>query len=159
MLYIFSRILKIWLIIISCIKLLWWFLSPFPVFYKVFHQQRGNEVSLSTLKWTTAHKIKFSIKDFFSKCDQILMDSLKKFFMENFVFYAVNWNIRISSKLSLPPLCTIIFSQKLLMNLVDHNYITALETKEAHMVTWSQGRFRLNSQTIFSLPLGLGGDK
>ena len=62
-------------------------------------------------------------------------------------------------QVDLPPLCTIIFSQKLRINLVDHNYITALETKEAHMVTWSQGRFRLNSQTIFSLPLGLGGDK
>ena len=34
----------------------------------------------------TAQKIKFSIKDFFSKCDQIL---LKKSLMENLIFCAV----------------------------------------------------------------------
>ena len=36
----------------------------------------------------TAQKMKFSIKDFlFSKCEQYL---LKKFLMENFIFYAVS---------------------------------------------------------------------
>ena len=42
----------------------------------------------------TAQKIEFSIKDFFSKCDQIrtnlwvLSYLLKKSLMENFIFYA-----------------------------------------------------------------------
>ena len=43
----------------------------------------------------TAQKIKFSIKDFFSKCDQIRMKLqiwqhlLKKSLMKNFIFYAM----------------------------------------------------------------------
>ena len=43
----------------------------------------------------TAQKMKFSIKDFFSKCDQIhsflriWSHLLKKSLMENFIFYAV----------------------------------------------------------------------
>ena len=46
-------------------------------------------------KTFTAQKMKFSIKDFFSKCDQIRgklwiwSHSLKKSLMENFIFYAV----------------------------------------------------------------------
>ena len=45
-----------------------------------------------TLKWHTAQKIKFSIKDFFSKCDKIRsflhiwVHLLKKSLMENFTF-------------------------------------------------------------------------
>ena len=41
----------------------------------------------------TAQKMKFTITDFFSKCDQICRiwsDLLKKSLMENFIFYAVN---------------------------------------------------------------------
>ena len=41
-----------------------------------------------------AQKVKFSIKDFFSKCDQILWiwsHLLKKFLMENFIFCTVKW--------------------------------------------------------------------
>ena len=44
---------------------------------------------------TTAQKMRFSIKDFFSKCDQIhsflriWSHSLKKSLMENFIFCAV----------------------------------------------------------------------
>ena len=40
----------------------------------------------------TAQKMKFSMKDFFSKCHQIrrkLRKKLKKFFMENFIFCAM----------------------------------------------------------------------
>ena len=43
----------------------------------------------------TARKMKFSIKDFFSKCDhfrsflRIWLHLLKKFFMENFIFCAL----------------------------------------------------------------------
>ena len=37
----------------------------------------------------TVQKMKFSIKDFFSKCDQIRRKLLKKSLMENFVFRAV----------------------------------------------------------------------
>ena len=46
----------------------------------------------------TAQKIKFSIKDFFTKCDQIRSflriwsHLLKKFLMENFIFCAVRCN-------------------------------------------------------------------
>ena len=45
---------------------------------------------------TTAQKMKFSIKDFFSKCDQIRRKLriwshlLKKSLMENFIFCAAN---------------------------------------------------------------------
>ena len=48
-----------------------------------------------TSKSVNAQKMKFSIKDFFSKCDQIhsflriWSHSLKKFLMENFIFCAV----------------------------------------------------------------------
>ena len=47
------------------------------------------------MKTYTAQKMKFSIKDFFSKCDQvrrklrIWSHLLKKFLMENFTFCAV----------------------------------------------------------------------
>ena len=52
-------------------------------------------VSSKNLLHNTAQKIKFSIKDFFSKCDQVcrflrtLSHLRKKSLMENFVFYAV----------------------------------------------------------------------
>ena len=45
----------------------------------------------------TAQKMKFSVKDFFSKCDQICRKLgisshlLKKYLMENFIFCAVNY--------------------------------------------------------------------
>ena len=44
-------------------------------------------------QYITAQKMKFTITDFFSKCDQICRiwsDLLKKSLMENFIFYAVN---------------------------------------------------------------------
>ena len=40
---------------------------------------------MKVIKTVTAQKITFSIKDFFSKCDQI------RSFLENFVFCAVYW--------------------------------------------------------------------
>ena len=46
-------------------------------------------------KFSTAQKMKFSIKDFFSKCDQlrrflrIWSHLMKKSLMEKFIFYAV----------------------------------------------------------------------
>ena len=52
----------------------------------------------------TAQKMKFSIKDFFSKCDQIRSflriwsHLLKKSVMENFIFYAVSHSSTVSSK-------------------------------------------------------------
>ena len=51
----------------------------------------------------TAQKMKFSIKDFFSKCDQIrrklqiCSHLLKKCLIENFVFFAVRSNIHRAS--------------------------------------------------------------
>ena len=54
--------------------------------------------------WYTAQKLKFSIKDFFSNCDQIRrklriwLHLLKKSLMENFIFCAViNKNTRFLS--------------------------------------------------------------
>ena len=50
----------------------------------------------------TARKMKFSIKDFFSKCDQILRKLRiwshlrKKSLMENFIFYAVCSALKVS---------------------------------------------------------------
>ena len=43
---------------------------------------------LSTFS-NTAEKMKFPIKDFLSKCDQIRSFLLKKSLMENFIFFAV----------------------------------------------------------------------
>ena len=51
------------------------------------------------MQWITAEKMKSSIKDFFSKCDQIRSflriwsHLLKKSLMESFVFCAVNIEI------------------------------------------------------------------
>ena len=56
--------------------------------------------SFSCCRWVevlqdfTAEKMKFSIKDFFSKCDQIRRKQiwshlLKKYLMENFIFCVV----------------------------------------------------------------------
>ena len=53
-------------------------------------------IQLSLIIKFTAQKIKFFIKDFFSKCDQIRRKLwiwshlLNKFLMENFIFWAVN---------------------------------------------------------------------
>ena len=63
--------------------------------------------------WNTAQKMKFSIKDFFSKCDQIRKKLriwshlLKKSLMDNFIFneveyinyYGVCWNKMIMSRI------------------------------------------------------------
>ena len=57
----------------------------------------------SSVRWlTTAQEMKFSIKDFFGKCDQICSflriwsHLLKKSLMENFIFSAVNIEICFS---------------------------------------------------------------
>ena len=53
---------------------------------------------IKLLKYITAQKMKFSIKDFFSKCDQIRSflriwsHLLKKSLTENFILCAVNDN-------------------------------------------------------------------
>ena len=66
----------------------WIFFYFFPV------SQNMNTVK-STKKCLTAQKMKFSIKDFFSKCNQIRSflwiwsHLLKKSLMENFIFCAV----------------------------------------------------------------------
>ena len=58
------------------------------------HYFRNNAAAIQ--KRHTAQKIKFSIKDFFSKCDQIQRKLriwshlLKKALMENFIFCAVS---------------------------------------------------------------------
>ena len=68
---------------------------------------------------TTAQKIKFSIKDFFSKYDQISkrlriwLHLLKKSLMENFIFCAVSW-----PSVNLEPSTTKFFEKPLL-----HKYV------------------------------------
>ena len=52
------------------------------------NSSKGNEESALLRTAFTAQKIKFSMKDFFSKCDQN-RSFLKKFLMENFIFCAV----------------------------------------------------------------------
>ena len=53
------------------------------------------ELQINVLKFLTTHKMKFSIKDFFSKCDQIPIllriwsHLLKRALMENFMFCVV----------------------------------------------------------------------
>ena len=77
-------------------------LSNYPrktnLILQIFHQILLPQMSIMlVLKWwnITAQKMKFSIKDFFSKCDQIRSSlwiwshSLKKFLIENFIFCAV----------------------------------------------------------------------
>ena len=65
------------------------FIYPFSVFYWFFFQ------SCYVLYAVTAQKMKFSINDFFSKCDQICKKLricshfLKKSLMESFIFCAV----------------------------------------------------------------------
>ena len=61
----------------------------------VLHNNMLQKIWLNMLGHT-AQKMKFSIKDFFSKCDQIrrklriLSHLLKKSLMENIIFYAVS---------------------------------------------------------------------
>ena len=59
------------------------------------------EIKIVMYRYTTitAQRMKFSIKDFFSRCDQKL-HLLKKSLMENFIFcavdkyfYIVQWNL------------------------------------------------------------------
>ena len=56
----------------------------------------------------TAQNMKFSIKDFFSKCDQIRRflriwsHLLKKFLMENIIFYAVQFAVKLYKITGIP---------------------------------------------------------
>ena len=70
-----------------------WILWNF--YWIIFIESLFHKITL--LAASTAQKIKISIKNFFSKCDQILgfrriwSHLLKKFSMENFIFCAVFW--------------------------------------------------------------------
>ena len=64
----------------------------------VFSLSKFSLLNVNMINWfflDTAQKMKFSIKDFFSKCDQIRSflpiwsHLLKKFLMENFIICAV----------------------------------------------------------------------
>ena len=61
----------------------------------VFKSRSLWQVKVGPLDFTTAQKMKFSVKDFFSKCNQIRRKPwiwsplLKKSLMENFIFYGV----------------------------------------------------------------------
>ena len=69
---------------------------------QTFHDKSAVNVSrLKSLNQCTTQKMKFSIKDFFSKCDQIRSylwiwsHLLKKSLMENFIFCAVMFATQI----------------------------------------------------------------
>ena len=59
---------------------------------------------LKIISFPTAQKMKFSIKDWFSKCDQIRRNPriwshlLKKSLMENFIFCAVSYMLKHTEK-------------------------------------------------------------
>ena len=75
-----------------------WRLKSFICFQPKFHLICSTEFWIRLWKSTTAQKMKCSIKDFFSKCDQIRSflriwsHLLKKSLMESFIFCAVNWS-------------------------------------------------------------------
>ena len=69
------------------------------IFCAVYLRQSFNGVSKIALEISTAYKVKFSIKDFFSKCDRIrsflqMWSHLpKKSLMENFIFWGVKHDL------------------------------------------------------------------
>ena len=71
-------------------------------------------ISIYYLVYETAQNMKFSIKDFFSKCDQIRSflriwpHLLKKYLMENFIFCAVS----VKQKESNVPLFHLVSAKK-----------------------------------------------
>ena len=77
---------------------------PSPVQLVCTHQTELSEwfQKKVTTNTVTAEKMKFSIKDFFSKCDQILRDLriwsylLKKPLIENFIFCAVSLPVTLT---------------------------------------------------------------
>ena len=72
------------------------FLVPFIVNTAVYFSQNQKEFWKKAFLFT-AQKIKLSMKEFFSKCDQIRRKQpiwshlLKKFLMENFIFLCSDW--------------------------------------------------------------------
>ena len=72
-----------------------WSVQEGDLLKKVGMFTRYSKLKESLNSWNTAQKIKFSIKDFFSKCDQIRRKLrlwshlLKKSLKENFIFCAV----------------------------------------------------------------------
>ena len=74
----------------------------------------------SIYQYFTAQKIKFFIKDFFSKCDQIRSFHLKKSLMENFIFCAVFMRFSFR-RFSAPPVFWVPRTfVNLFMNLKEH---------------------------------------
>ena len=63
--------------------------------FKIIFSRKGSSLHSAILERYTAQKMKFSIKDFFSNCDQIRRNLriwshlMKKSLMENFIFCAV----------------------------------------------------------------------
>ena len=83
-----------------CFSIVFLELSAISLFARLsgcfWEWQNHAPVSINYIR-VTAQKMKFSIKDFFSKCDQIRRNLrirscfLKKSLMENFMFCAVCW--------------------------------------------------------------------
>ena len=75
----------------------------FPLLFRKLTSASNQNIASLIIKlcaWSTAQKMKFSTKDFFSKCDQIrrrlsIWSHLwKKSLVENFIFCAVIWLIK-----------------------------------------------------------------
>ena len=87
-----------------------------PEIFLVDKKSHVKVVQLSPLDKThTAQKMKFFIKDFFSKCDKIRRKHwshlLKKSLMKNFIFCAVSlYNIKIKSAKFICKMCLHTFS-------------------------------------------------
>ena len=81
----------------SIIRTAAFFLVAFPPLYSEFCKMGWYHYEICAALHT-AQKMKFSIKDFFSKLDeirnfrQICLHLLKKFLTENFIFCAVAYN-------------------------------------------------------------------
>ena len=91
-----TRLTSIWKATLTSSWCLYWYFGTKYIQCFVAFVRFG----LKWFNWTstvTVQKIKFAIKDFFSKCDQIRSflriwsHLLKKSLMENFIFCAVGW--------------------------------------------------------------------
>ena len=91
-------------------------------FFKVFLRRSYAKQMILTDK-NTEQKMKFSIKYFFSKCNQIRSWShlLKKFSVENFIFFFVRWNSFLEWRVP-----DIIFWIKKMTRKVSYNFLNTL---------------------------------
>ena len=95
----------------------------------------------SIYQYFTAQKIKFFIKDFFSKCDQIRSFQLKKSLMENFIFCAVFMRFSFRRFLAPPVFWVPRTFVNLFMNLKEHR-----RSKQFYASALAQGNPQCNTR-------------